>query len=111
MIRVWNLADSRELRRFEPPEPTPQWPSTRLVALAPDGRSLACGGNTDEVAILDINTGRSLAELNARVNNVGALVYAPDGKLLATAGAGDGRPATGRKNRRCASDHNAAGTG
>jgi WD40 repeat protein len=60
----------------------------RLV-FARDDQTLVTGGgsvNGGEVFIRDVTTGKKIAELKGHRHDVDALVFNPDGKLLATAG-------------------------
>ena len=53
-----------------------------LVALAPDGKSIAVGGNQG-VRILELATGKELRTLKtAGFLNANAIAYSPDGKVL-----------------------------
>src|SRR5262245_19341509 len=56
------------------------------VALAPDGRSLASGGDDEVVCVLDVASGRERHQLNGHRGRVAALAFAPDGKVLASGG-------------------------
>lgn len=81
IFRVWDLADGRELRQFSEPD------RTRSVAFAPDRQSLACGGIGGEITIVNATTGQPLTRFKTKMNSTGALVYSPDGNLLASLGA------------------------
>jgi len=73
----------------------------RLVALSPSGKTLACvlkvkegeqGQLTEAVLLLDLTTRENTTELAPRVvlkaARVNAVTFGPDGKIVATAGAG-----------------------
>ena len=55
------------------------------VAFAPDGLTLASGGNDRFVRIWDIETGRLLRSLRGHTAVVRVVQYSPDGQMLATA--------------------------
>ena len=78
-IAVWDRVERRVVRRL-PLDFTPN-----DLALDPEGRRLAVN-NTDEaaprVAILELETGRVLADWRSQVGN-GAMAWSADGQLLA----------------------------
>lgn len=55
------------------------------VALSPDGRRLAIGTGDQIVRICDFESGRELLALHGHTGRVAALVWSPDGHLLASA--------------------------
>ncbi len=87
-IAVWDRVERRVVRRL-PLEFVPKY-----SALDPEGRRLAVS-NTDEAAprvvIMELETGRVLADWRSQVGN-GAMAWSADGQLLAVGGGGhDGR--------------------
>jgi WD40 repeat protein len=61
----------------------------QVVAFAPDGRNIAVGEVTDsaqDVILLDTETGAVRMRLRGHRHGVNALVFSPNGRILATAG-------------------------
>src|SRR5262249_15219667 len=56
----------------------------RCVAVAPDGQTLATGGNDRTVKLWDLNTGQERLTLEGHAGWVTSVAFAPDGKTLAT---------------------------
>jgi WD40 repeat protein len=88
-IVSWEVASGKQLRKWEP--------SMRQVysfVLSPDGSQLAIvrGRNSSrnvepcDVTIWDVKTGKLVLTLHGHVNDVLAVDYHPEGKLLATGG-------------------------
>jgi hypothetical protein len=61
--------------------------SQRAVAFAPDGQTLAAGGEDRVIRFWELPAGRYLGGLDGHVGSVQALAFAPDGTLLASGGA------------------------
>ena len=84
-IGVWDRVERRVVRRL-PLDFTPNY-----LALDPEGRRLAVN-NADpaapRVAILELETGRVLADWRSQVGN-GAMAWSADGQLLAVGGDGN----------------------
>jgi WD40 repeat protein len=89
-LRVWSLADGKELLRVPCPGV-----EVGAVALSPDGRLLATGDNggrrsdwetpTGVVRLWDAATGKELRQLKGHGNQLASLAFAPGGKVLASA--------------------------
>jgi WD40 repeat protein len=77
IVRLWDLATGRE-RTGLPGSPF----RAHSVAFTPEGRTLAGSGPDLVVRLWDWSTGRELA----RCRGWGAVTFAPDGQMLATAG-------------------------
>jgi WD40 repeat protein/serine/threonine protein kinase len=57
--------------------------SDTVVAISPDGSTLASGGLDSLVALWEVGTWRRLATLEAPMGNIYSLVFSPDGRTLA----------------------------
>ena len=85
LIRVVDPRTGRPIGR--PARQAPGW-HIRALALGPDGRRFATGSNipdvvAGEVRLWDTSSGRLLFPPMPHTNNVSALAFRPDGKVLA----------------------------
>lgn len=90
-VRVWDLAEgARLLRILRPPIGEGERGQIFAVALAPDGRTAACGGRTGRpqdsdacVYLFDLDTGALIRRLGGLPGWVQHLEYTADGRFLA----------------------------
>lgn len=80
-LRVWNLADGKQLRAIGHGSPIVS------LAVSPDGKWAATGGNDKLVKTWNLADGAAQRVLNVHTHPVLALAVSRDGKRLATAGA------------------------
>jgi class 3 adenylate cyclase/GTPase SAR1 family protein len=80
-IAVWDLESKKRLRTLLPRE---QADHVSDLALAPDGRSLACGSRDGAVRLLDVTTGAPQRKLRGHAGAVAGLAWSPDGQQLAS---------------------------
>ena len=90
-VRVWDISDGARLLRILRP-PVGDWEQGQIfaVALAPDGRTIACGGRTGSpkqgdgcVYLFDRETGALTRRLGGLPGWVQGLDYTADGRFLA----------------------------
>jgi WD40 repeat protein len=79
-VRLWDLADGREVRRF-----AGHTEQVWCLALTPDGKQIASGGQDRMIRRWDVQTGQPLAVLPALPGSIRCLAYTPDGKTLVAA--------------------------
>jgi RNA polymerase sigma factor (sigma-70 family) len=80
-VRFWDLATGKQLFQYE---------GSGSIGLSPDGRTLAMGTGTDKLlTLLEVPSGKPLILHHGHQGPVAFVVFAPDGKALAT-GSQDG---------------------
>src|SRR5207244_2074373 len=77
-ILLWDVAARRDVKQFTAAE------APQCGALAPDGKTLAFGGN--RVHLRDVATGRDPRPFPGQEGSVWCTAYSPDGKTVALAG-------------------------
>jgi WD40 repeat protein len=103
-LRLWELATGREL-----PPPllkAGENVTTHTVAISPDGKLLAYGGQSGVLRLCDLTAGKVLRQFPRQPFAVLAVAFSPDGKTLASGGSFEDTDvhlwdvATGRERRR-----------
>jgi eukaryotic-like serine/threonine-protein kinase len=56
----------------------------RVLAFAPDGRSIATGGMSGRIRLWDALTGQKLLSLQRNKTQINGIAFAPDGSSLAS---------------------------
>lgn len=79
--RLWDMRDGNCARVFHGDG------GVHALAMAPDGRTLATGGDGAAIDIWDISSGRRMQQLKAHCSTVWSLAYSRDGAVLASGGA------------------------
>jgi WD40 repeat protein/DNA-binding SARP family transcriptional activator len=84
---LWDLSgDRRLLRSFPVDQPFGIFDTPRGLALSPDGETLALTHKDGTVDLIDTQTLRRRAGLEALTGSAAAVAFSPDGRLLAVAG-------------------------
>jgi WD40 repeat protein len=77
VVRVWDLATQREVRKYRSPDGL----SGNAVAFLPDGqRALACG-DRGILSLWDVDTGKEIRSFRGHKDNIFHVAVSPDGKL------------------------------
>jgi WD40 repeat protein len=82
LIHVTDFVTGKNIRLFDPEVRG----NNRVIALAPDGRTLASGSYESFTRIWDITEGKELRRLEGKYNYSEAFAFSHDGNLLAVAG-------------------------
>jgi WD40 repeat protein/beta-lactamase regulating signal transducer with metallopeptidase domain len=104
-IRLWSLADGKELRRFAPPKPAAKPPEEKAkkdekapvelmklmaggggensrIALTADSKTIAVSRSA-VIQLYNVETGDELRQIQGQGNGFIGLLFSPDGKTLA----------------------------
>jgi WD40 repeat protein len=74
-ITVWDVGDSKQVRRIKVAEIV-------SLAVAPDGKILASADGNHVIRLWDLTTGEENHQLAGRTGNACSILFAPDGKTL-----------------------------
>jgi dipeptidyl aminopeptidase/acylaminoacyl peptidase len=97
MIRLWDVAEVKEIRHFgEQP--------VHALGYSQDGKLLAAGNGDGTISLWDVASGNEARRIKGHNREVNSIAFSPDGKLVAS-GSFDGDlflwdAATGRQVRR-----------
>jgi WD40 repeat protein len=79
-VYLVNLSNKNKIELFSDKNPI------YSVALQNNGKQIAVGDRAGNLIIIDVNTSKEIANLNAHSARINEIRYSPDGKMLATAG-------------------------
>jgi RNA polymerase sigma factor (sigma-70 family) len=85
-VRVWNLADGKELGAVEVPEKEGGDYSINSLAVTPDKKTILAGTHRGVIYRIDLATGKELPPLKGHTSWVNSLLFADQGNTLVTAG-------------------------
>ncbi len=78
-VVLWQIDTGKQLKSWTLPD-------AEAIALAPDGKTLASGGEDRLIRLWDVASGLEGRRLEGHQASVRALAFSPDGKLLASGG-------------------------
>jgi WD40 repeat protein len=81
---LWDARTGKQQPRFVGHREDPAFAAVSSLALSPDGKILATGGQDLTVRLWDRATGKQLRQLSGYKYAVTSLAFSPDGKLLAS---------------------------
>jgi WD40 repeat protein len=83
LIKYWNVADGKELRKSQG-----HGAPIYSLSFSPDGTKLASGSVDKTIRIWNVADGKELQKLDGHPDDVYAVAFSHDGKKLASAGYG-----------------------
>src|SRR5262249_15275588 len=86
-VRIWSLADGKELKKLTDPKGDRETRYTAL-ALCPDGRRAVTGSYDGVLRVWDLETGQVLARYSSESTGVNHVAVSPDGKYAISGGGG-----------------------
>jgi WD40 repeat protein len=78
-IGFWDAESGKHLDTFRADS------TVQVVCFSPDGAYLAAGMDDKSIVVIDAKTRKSIAVLRGHTDCISAVVFSPDGRLLATA--------------------------
>lgn len=86
-LQIWDVANRKLLRTINDIGNTTSYKRPSEMALAPDGKTVAFGTVWHVVRFWNVNTGKELfTEHQGHFSQINSLAFAPNGKVLASAG-------------------------
>lgn len=95
-VRVWEMPTGKLLKILRPPVRSGGYGAIHALAISPDGRHIACAGNTSSggpgytVFIFDRTTGKMARGITGLPASIASLSYSYDGETLAVGMSGQG---------------------
>ena len=98
IIRLWDRDTGKEIRRFKGEQPLPMIAGRGVmmggwnqgagarVALSHDGKTVAAVQGNVAIQLWDVDTGKEIRQLKIPPTGVNSILFAPDGKSIATRG-------------------------
>jgi WD40 repeat protein len=83
LVRLWDVAGAREVRRFEGHKDR-----VYRVAVSPDGQQLLTGGRDGTARLWDLSTGKEMRRFGEPQGVVFAVAFSPDGRQAISGGSG-----------------------
>ena len=88
VVRTWDLASGNSLRTLSLRDPGNA--SELSMAVSPDGNTLVTGEYYGRTKIWELTSGKLIREFPNPSSGIGCVAFAPDGRRIATIGAGAG---------------------
>ena len=85
-VQLFDVATGRSVKKVTVENPTNIFINPEGIAVSPDGRLLAIGGNDGDVGLFDSSSGRRLGTLKGHTGRISGVAFSPNGRLLLSAG-------------------------